>query len=70
MAFSLALASGMGVGLVAALGAGLAVYALVLGTSFVSAVGTAVVATVLQIGILVLLPELGLDTPFHTSATI
>ncbi|MDZ7748139.1 MAG: hypothetical protein U5K43_04230 [Halofilum sp. (in: g-proteobacteria)] len=53
-------------GFAAAFVVGCAAYALVLGTSFVAAVGIAVVATLLQLLILVGLASLGLQVPVVT----
>lgn len=49
---------------------GCAVYALVLGTSFVAAVGIAVVATILQLLIIVALLSLGLQIPFPVTSPV
>lgn len=57
-------------GLGAALVLGLVAYAMVLGTSFVAAVGIAVVATVLQVLILIGLAALGLQVPVVTPVSI
>lgn len=58
------------IGLAVAVVLGLAVYAYVLGTSFVSAIGIAVVAVVIQWAMLFALVWLGVETPFSTAVTL
>jgi hypothetical protein len=58
------------VGLAFAVVLGLAVYAFVLGTSFVSAIGIAVVAVLIQWGIVFSLVWLGVETPFNAGIAI
>lgn len=68
--FSLSLIGSPLLGLLAAFVAACAVYALVLRTSFVAAVGIAVVAMVLQIVIVSALLWLGLQLPFEAAVGI
>lgn len=67
---ALALTGDARIGLVLALAAMCAVYALVLGTSFVAAVGIAVVAVVLQTLIVAALVALGLHLPLPVAGPI
>ena len=67
---ALAVIDGPLLGLVVAFVLACGAYALVLGTTFVSAVGIAVVALVLQVLILAGLLWLGLQIPFLASAPI
>ncbi len=67
---ALALIGDAGAGLAVAVVAGLAVYALVLGTSFVAAVGIAVVAVLIQWAMLFAAVQLGFSTPFSAGFTI
>ncbi len=67
---ALALTGDALIGLVLALVGAFAVYALILGTSFVAAVGIAVVAVVLQALIVTALVALGLQMPFPVAGPI
>lgn len=67
---ALALTGDALLGMVVALAAMCAVYALVLGTSFVAAVGIAVVAVILQMLIVFALVALGLQLPLPIAGSI
>ena len=67
---ALALTGDALLGLVLSFVAACAAYALVLGTSFVAAVGIAVVALVLQVAIVAVLVSIGFELPFSASVTI
>ena len=67
---ALALTGDALIGLVLALVGACVAYALVLGTSFVAAVGIAVVAVILQTLIVAALVALGLQMPFPVSGPI